>query len=157
MPTQYDGTYMVVCEDWKKMCVPLRRYADSELQESVQLMTENERENLRFYNFALKQKDDLNKDLNFFEIELDDLIKQDDHEKFVQQYKHIRDSVKRMYNTNTMTYQLVGENKRPGPLKSVPIPPSMKTRNTPQVIQNSVGSKSSTSRTRIATHTGGNS
>lgn len=83
-----------------------------------------ERAHKAWYNFAIHQKDELNKDINFYEIELDDLINRDDVEVFLEQFKEIRQSVQRMYNGTTMSFRLSGTTERPVASSRIPRRPT---------------------------------
>lgn len=106
------------------MCGQLRAFADNELQQAVRALSKDiidDEQNIAWYNFAVRQKDELNKDINFYEIELDSLINQDDVEKFVQQFKEIRQSVQNMYNKSTMSFRICANAERPAPSSRIPI------------------------------------
>lgn len=108
----------------------MRAFADAELQNATQAIIHDstDQAHVAWYTFARHQKNELNKDINFYEIELDDLIKRDDIEKFLEQFKEIRSSLQNMYNLSTMSFRLCGERERPAPSARIPTRPDLPAR-----------------------------
>lgn len=121
--------YDSLCDNFKEFCGQLRAFADGELQQAVRAVTnnENDKKNMAWYNFAVHQKDELNKDINFYEIELDDLINRDEVEIFLEQFKEIRSSLQNMYNKSTMAFHICGNSTRPAPSSRIPVRASSRT------------------------------
>lgn len=122
----YVRVYDEVWDIWSLLCEKLRKFAHNEVQHSVRAMIKdpNNPDHQAMSNFAHKQKDDLNKDINFYTLEVDALIKQDIGPKCVDQFNLIRKSFTKMYNVTTMTFRKNANLSRPAPLSGVPIPPS---------------------------------
>lgn len=127
--SEFGEVYDSLCDDWKEFCGSLRAFADDELQQAVRAITKqpNDQASMAWYNFAVNQKDELNKDINFYEIELDGLINRDDVDMFLEQYKEILQSVQNMYNKSTMTYSLCYNSVRPAPSSKIPVRLSSET------------------------------
>lgn len=115
--------YDDLCDHWKEFCGDLRSFADSELRQALEAMNRkpNDPTHKAWYEFAVTQKSELNKDINFYEIELDDLINRDEVDVFVECFKEIKQSVLGMYNGTTMSFRSNRNAERPPPSSKIPM------------------------------------
>lgn len=92
--------YDSICDKWYELRGELRSIVEDEFQKSYLAMIKNQNDEklLAWYNAALKKKDALNKDINFYEHQLDDSIKQNNADMFLQQFKAFRSILQNKYN-----------------------------------------------------------